>query len=149
LTVFDIGTYVVQLQVSDGVSTDTVQQTIVVGENPITASFTPANGTVPVTFSNSPLRGSIPLTSTSTGSPTSCRWQIFGPAGATLGAFPAVVTDLTQSCSVPAALTVPVALIGASYTVQLTASNLASSIADNFIVVAAAPGSTVGNVAFT
>jgi K319-like protein len=149
LNVFDVGTYVVQLQVSDGVSTDTVQQTIVIGENPITASFSPATGTQQVTFANSPLRGSIALTSTSAGNPTTCRWQIFGPAGATLGTFPTIVTDLTQSCGSAATLTAPLSSIGSSYTVQLTASNLASSTADNFIVINAAAGQTVGNAAFT
>src|SRR5262249_28687507 len=55
LNVFNTGTYVVQLQVSDGVSTDTVQRTIVVGENSISASFTPATGTSQLSFSGNPL----------------------------------------------------------------------------------------------
>jgi hypothetical protein len=150
LNVFNVGTYVVQLQVADGAgSTDTVQQTIFVGETPITASFTPATGTTQVTFSGSPVRGPITLSSTSTGSPTVCRWQVFGPADATLGTFPTIVTELTQSCGIAATLSVPVSAIGGSYTVQLTASNLASSVADNFIVVAPAPGQSAGNANFT
>jgi hypothetical protein len=150
LTVYNVGTYVVQLQVSDNNGfTDLVQKTIVIGENPISATFTPATGTTQVTFSNSPLRGPITLTSTSTGNPTTCRWQIFGPAGATLVTYPTIVTDLTQSCGSAATLTVPLTSLGSSYAVQLTASNIASSTVDNFIVIAAAPGSTVGNAAFT
>jgi PKD repeat protein len=149
LNVFSAGTYVVQLQASDGVSTDTVQRTIVVSENPITASFTPATGTSQVTFSGSPLRGSITLTSTSTGSPTSCRWQISGPAGGTLGAFGTNIFDQTQLCSNPATLTFPATAIGGEYAVQLTASNLASSVVNNFFVIAAAPGQNVANANFT
>ena len=150
LTVFDVGSYVVQLQVTDGNgSIDIVQKTIVIGENPITASFTPATGTTQITFGNSPARGSISLTSTSTGNPTTCRWQIFGPAGATLGAFPTIVTDLTQLCTSAATLVVPASVIGSSYTVQLTASNIASSTADNFYVIAAAPGQSPSNLNFT
>jgi hypothetical protein len=149
LTVFNVGTYVVQLQVSDNNGlTDIVQKTIVIGENPITASFTPATGTTQVSFSGSPIRGPITLTSTSTGNPVTCRWQIFGPAGATLGIFPTIVTDLTQSCGSAATLSVPVSAIGSSYTVQLTASNIASSTVDNFIVIAAAAGLSVANANF-
>jgi mono/diheme cytochrome c family protein len=150
LNVYDVGTYVVQLQVSDGTSTDTVQRTIVIGENPISASFTPATGTSQVTFSGAPVRGSITLNSTSTGSPTTCRWQVLaGPAGATLAIFPTILVDLTQSCASVATLSVPVAAVGSSYTVQLTASNIASSTVDNFIVVAAAPGQNAANADFT
>jgi hypothetical protein len=149
LTLFDVGTYVVQLQVSDGASTDTIQRTIVVGENPITAAIGPATGTQQVTFSGSPLRGAITLVSNSTGNPSTCRWQIFGPAGATLGTFPTIVTDLTQSCGITATLSVPLSSIGGAYTIQLTASNIASSTADNFFVIAAAAGSTVGGAGFT
>jgi PKD repeat protein len=144
LNVFNVGTYVVQLQVSDGVSTDTVQRTIVVSENPITASFTPATGTSQVTFSGS--SGPITLTSTSTGSPTTCFWQVSGPAGATLDGF--AILSTTKSCGTPATLIVPVSSIGGQYTVQLTASNIASSTADNFIVVAAAPGQNASNANF-
>jgi hypothetical protein len=151
LNVYDVGTYVVQLQVTDGPSTDTVQRTIVIGENPISASFTPATGTSQVTFSGSPVRGSITLNSTSTGSPITCRWQVLGgPAGATLGTFPTIVVDSgAQPCASPATLSVSVAAIGSPYTVQLTASNIASSTVDNFIVVTAAPGQNAANANFT
>jgi hypothetical protein len=44
---------------------------------------------------------------------------------------------------------VPVSAIGSSYAVQLTASNIASSTVDNFIVVAAAPGQNAANANFT
>jgi hypothetical protein len=155
LNVFDVGTYVIQLQVGDGASIatsasiDTIQRTIVIGENPIGASFTPATGATQVTFSGSPVRGPITLSSTSTGSPTTCRWQVLsGPAGATLATFPTILVDLTQSCAGVATLSVPVAAVGSPYTVQLTASNIASSTVDNFIVVAAAPGQNAGNANF-
>jgi hypothetical protein len=148
LTVYDVGTYVIQLQVSDGVSTDTIQRTIVVSENPITASFTPATGTSQVTFSGNPARGPITLNSTSTGSPTTCFWQILGgPAGALLDGSATLST--TKSCATPATLSVPLAALGGAYSVQLTASNIASSTVDNFIVVAAAPGQNPSNANFT
>jgi hypothetical protein len=128
LNVPNVGAYVVQLQVSDGVSTDTSQRVITVSENPITASFTPPTGTTAVSFSGSPSRGNITLTSTSTGSPTNCRWQVLsGPAGATLGTFPTIVVDLTQSCASTATLSVPSSAVGGTYQVQLTASNIGSS----------------------
>ena len=149
LNVFNVGTYVVQLQVTDGAgSSDTVQKTIFVGETAITASFTPATGSSQLTFSGNPARGPITLTSTSIGNPTTCRWQVFGPAGATLVTPPTIVTDLPQSCGIAATLSVPATTIGSSYTVQLTASNLASSVADNFIVIAAAPGQNASNANF-
>jgi hypothetical protein len=146
LNIFNVGTYVVQLQASDGVSTDTVQRTIVVAENPIAASFTPATGTTLLTFSGSPLRGSITLTSTSTGSPTTCFWQITGPSGALLDGSATLVT--TKSCAIPATLAAPATAVGASYSVQVIASTIASSVADNVIVIGAAPGQGAGNANF-
>ncbi len=128
LNVQNVGTYAVQLQVSDGFSTDTDQRTIIVSENSITASFTPPTGTTAVSFSGSPSRGNITLTSTSTGSPINCRWQVLaGPAGATLGTFPTIVTDLPQSCGSTATLNIPSSATGGTYQVQLTASNIGSS----------------------
>jgi hypothetical protein len=148
LNVFDVGTYVVQLQVSNSVDTDTIQRTIVVSETPITANFTPATGTTQVTFSGNPASGPITLASTSTGSPTTCTWQILGgPPGALLDGSATLST--TKSCATPATLSVPLSAIGSSYSVQLTASNIASSTVDNFIVVAAAPGQNPSNPDFT
>jgi hypothetical protein len=138
LNVFNVGTYIVQLQVTDGTTNnvDTVQRTMVVGENPITASFSPTTGNSAVTFSGSPARGVITLTSLSAGSPTSCRWQILGgPANSTLGTFPTIVVDQTRSCASPATLSVPVSAIGSAYSIQLTASNIGSSTVPNFITI--------------
>jgi mono/diheme cytochrome c family protein len=130
LTVFDIGTYVVQLQATDGVTTDTTTRTIVVNENPIGASFSPPNGTTAITFSGSPSRGNVTLTSTSTGNPTSCQWQILsGPAGALLDGLAS--TSVTVPCSSPAQLNVPFSATSGApatpYQVQLIASTVTSS----------------------
>jgi hypothetical protein len=131
LKVFNVGTYVVQVQVDDGVLTDTAQRTVVVSEAPITASFTPPTGTTVVTFSGNPGRGNIALTSTSAGSPASCQWQVTGPANATLDgvAVPTVAppATITKSCGTAATLNVPAGAIGGTYQVQLTASTIGSS----------------------
>jgi hypothetical protein len=131
LKVFNVGTYVVQVQVDDGVLTDTAQRTVVVTEAPITASFTPPTGTTVVTFSGNPGRGNIALTSTSAGSPASCQWQVTGPANATLDgvAVPTVAppATVTKSCGTAATLNVPAGAIGGTYQVQLTASTIGSS----------------------
>jgi len=112
LNVPNVGTYVVQLQVSDGVLTDTDQRTITVGENPISANFSPADSaSAPV---NS-LPTSIALSNTSSGNPTNCLWQVVsGP--------PATLTSPT-SC---AATNLNVGGLG-TYGVKLTVSNIASS----------------------
>jgi hypothetical protein len=137
-----VGPYVVQLQVSDGVSSDTVQQTITVSETPVAADFIPATGTSTVSFSNTPLRGDITLTSTSTGSPATCRWQASGPGGATLDGF--AVLDVTKSCGVPAVLNVPSTSIGGTYVVTLTAisgvGTSASAVTHNLLIQSAGSG---------
>ena len=146
LNVTNIGTYVVQLQVSDGTDTDTSLRTITVSENAITATFTPATGSVFVTFS--PSTGNITLTSTSSGGPTICRWQVTEPggvSGSTLDS--SAVLDVTKSCGIVATLNVPSASIGvASYSVTLTASNIGSSTATHTLTVSnSAPTANLAN----
>jgi hypothetical protein len=118
------GTYVVELLVSDGVSSDSVQRTIVVTETPVVADFTPGAVGPPVnqsvTFSGNPLRGNITLTSTSSGSPVICEWQVTGPANATLEGV-AVPATVAESCGTPAVLNVPSTSLSQTYVVTLTA----------------------------
>ena len=133
LNVQAVGTYVVQLQVGNGTDTDTIQSTINVSEPAITADFTPATGNQAVAFSGSPSRGNITLTSTSSGSPTNCRWQVSGPAGATVDG--SSILDETKSCGAPATLNVSFAAFGSAYSVTLTASNINSQSVTHTIVV--------------
>ena len=134
LNVQAIGTYVVQLLVSNGSDTDTTQNTINVSEPAISANFNPATGAQSVSFSGSPSRGDITLTSISIGSPTNCRWEVLsGPAGARLDG--SVTLDVTKSCGVAATLNVPVTSVGGTYQVRLTASNIGSSTATHNISV--------------
>jgi hypothetical protein len=118
-----VGPYVVQLQVSDGISSDTMQRTITVSETPVVADFTPGAVGPPVnqsvSFSGNPLRGNITLTSSSSGSPTSCQWQVTGPAGATLDGV-ATPATVTKSCGSPAILNVPSSSVSGTYVVTLT-----------------------------
>ena len=128
LSVYNVGTYVIQLQVSDGTSTDTVQRTLVVGETPVAAAFAPTTGNTLVTFTGNPLNGNINLTSTSTGSPGTCQWQVTGlgggpaPAGATLDGSP--VLNVTKSCGAPAVLNVRSTSIDQIYSVTLSATSI-------------------------
>jgi len=130
-----VGSYLVQLQVSDGVSSDTGSQTITVSETPVVASFTPgtpgATVNQSVSFSGNPLRGTINLKSTSTGSPTTCQWQVSGPAGATLDGAAVPVTNppatVAKSCGTAAALSVPSSSINGTYSVTLTATSAVGS----------------------
>ncbi|MBI3530045.1 MAG: hypothetical protein HY067_19025 [Betaproteobacteria bacterium] len=120
LVVHDVGNYVVQLQVTGGGFTDTVQLPITVTENPITAGFTPTNGsTVPIAA----LPTGIVLTNTSTGSPTTCQWQIVSGAGASLTS--------TTSCTTT---TLNVSALG-TYQIMLTVSNIGSSNTTHSIIV--------------
>jgi mono/diheme cytochrome c family protein len=124
LNVPNVGTYAVQLLVSDGVSSDTMQRTITVTETPVAADFTPGSVGPPVnqsvSFSGTPLRGDIVLTSSSSGSPVSCQWQVTGPGGATLDGV-TTPTTVTKSCGSPAILNVPLGSVGGTYVVTLTA----------------------------
>jgi mono/diheme cytochrome c family protein len=127
LNVTNVGTYVVQLQVSGGGYNDTAQRTITVSENPITASFTPANASnVPVAA----LPAAVTLTNTSTGGATTCQWTIVSGAGASITS--------PNSCTT-AALNVPA--LGA-YQVNLSVSNISSSNTTHIINVTS--GTPVG-----
>jgi hypothetical protein len=118
LRVGNVGVYVVQLQVSNGIDTDTTTRTITVQENPVAASFTPS-GNVAVTFTGTPLTGPITLTNTSTGNPTTCLWEVLsGPAGSSLSS--------TSSC-ITTTLTVPSTAVGGSYQVRFTGSNVSTN----------------------
>ena len=134
LNVTNIGTYVAQLQVSDGTSTDSAQRTITVTENPITAIFSPATGSTAVPFSGSPVTGNITLHSTSTGVPTTCQWQVSGSAGWKLDNILNLAT-LTKACGTDAILNVPFSAVNSTYVVTLTASNISSSSVTNNINV--------------
>jgi mono/diheme cytochrome c family protein len=126
LNVPNVGPYVVQLQVNDGISSDTVRRTITVSETPVIADFSPAAGTTSVSFSGTPIRGDISLTSMSSGSPASCQWQV-STAGATVDGV-ATPATVTKSCGAPAALNIPLCSSTCPYSVTLTAiSNLGTS----------------------
>jgi mono/diheme cytochrome c family protein len=127
------GPYVVNLFVSDGVSSDTVQRTIIVSETPVVAAFTPGAVGPPVnqsvSFSGNPLTGNITLTSSSSGSPASCQWQVTGPGGANLDGAVTPAT-VTKSCGSPAILNVPSGSVSGTYVVTLTpTSSLGTSAA--------------------
>lgn len=112
------GVYVVQLDITDGTSTDTDTRQITVQETAVAASFTPA-GNIAVTFTGAPLAGPITLTNTSTGNPTTCLWEVLsGPAGQSLSS--------TSSCTTTT-LTVPATAVGGTYQVRFTGSNTSTS----------------------
>ena len=118
LRVQNVGTYTVQLQVTDGTSTDTATRTITVTETAVVASFTPS-GNVAVTFVGAPLTGPITLTNTSTGNPTTCLWTIVsGPAGASLGN--------AASCTTTT-LTVPATAVGGTYQISFNGANVSTN----------------------
>jgi mono/diheme cytochrome c family protein len=133
LNVPNVGTYVVQLHVDDGVSSDAVQTSITVSEPTITANFNPQTGTVlPTSLALG--RGNITLSSTSTyngaaGTPVTCRWQVLSvPAGALALLDGSATLDLTKPCGTDAILNVPTTPAGGQYNVQLTASTLGTSV---------------------
>jgi hypothetical protein len=124
LTVHNAGTYVVQLQVSDGPSTDIAQRTIVVNETPLAANVVVAGlsgGNVSVTFGGTPFAGSINVTANQlTGNPVSCLWQVSGaaPTPAATG-----VTVGPSSCS-GATLNVLQGAVGSTFSVSVTQQNV-------------------------
>jgi hypothetical protein len=158
LSVFNVGTYTVQLQVDDGAgATDTAQRSIVVNESPITASFSP--GDLSAIFA-----GDTTLTPDAVGvngSPTTCRWQVIsGPAGATLDG--SSTLDVTKPCTFTitfigitltlnnsADLNVPLSVaVGSQYQVRLTASNIgSSSVTHTFTVSNSVPTPSLANTA--
>ncbi|MGB7542791.1 MAG: hypothetical protein WBM28_12345 [Burkholderiales bacterium] len=135
LSVENVGTYVVQLQVSDGTSTDTAQRTITVTETPLTFNVAVAGlsaGTVSVPFSGAPAAGTITVNATQiTGIPVSCIWTVAPAAsGVTIGA---------NTCS-GATLNVASSAIGSTYSVTLTQQNVslpAVPVSQSFTVTAA------------
>jgi len=156
LSLPNVGTYTVQLQVSDGISSDTAQRAFIVNETSVVADFTPGSVGPPVqqsvTFSGTPLGGNITLTSTSSGSPASCQWQAVGPAGATLDgvAVPTVNPPATvvKSCGLPALLSVPSSSVGGTYVVTLTAISslgVASASVAHSLTIASAGSGVVAN----
>src|SRR6266853_5170531 len=148
LNVPNVGDYVVQLHVDDGISSDAVLQTINVSEPTIVANFNPQTGSV---LPTSPAlgRGNITLSSTRTygaSVPVNCRWQILsGPAGALLDG--SAVLDATKSCGTDAILNVPTSPAGGVYQVQLTASTLGLSlpVTHSLTVSSSAPTANLNN----
>lgn len=136
LNVPNVGTYVVQLHVDDGVSSDAVQRTMTVSEPTISANFTPANSASALPSSVSLGRGIITLSSTSTyinpalpGGPVTCRWQVLTvPAGAQAFLDGSTTLDVTKPCATDAILNVPTTPAGGSYQVQLTASTIGTGV---------------------
>lgn len=154
LNVPNVGAYLVQLHVDDGVSSDAVQQTITVSEPTIVANFNPQTGTV-LPLSPALGRGNITLSSTSTytgaaGTPVNCRWQILSvPVGALALLDGSATLDLTKSCALDAILNVPTTPAGGVYQVQLTASTLGTSVpvTHSLTVSSSAPTASLANTA--
>ena len=151
LNVPNVGTYVVQLHVDDGTSSDAVQRIITVSEPAINANFNPQTGSVlPTSLALG--RGNVTLTSTSTytgsaGAPVTCRWQILsGPAGALLDG--SAVLDVTKDCGTPAVLNVATSPAGGIYNVQLTASTLGTGapVTHALTVSSTAPTASLANM---
>jgi len=155
LQVPNVGTYVVQLHVDDGISSDAIQRIITVSEPLIVASFSPQTGSVLVTFSPSTNTGDIALTNASTytgaaGTPLNCRWQVTPPAGVfgtTIDG--STILDITKSCGPTATLTVPLSAVGKAYQVQLTASTLGSNTSPvhSLTISNSAPTASLANTA--
>ncbi len=121
LNVFDIGTYVVRLTVSNGTDTDFDDRTITMTETPVVASASPS-GTVAVSFSGTPLTGTISLDSSgSTGNPLTYAWS-YSPSGLS-----GACGTISNATSATATLTVPSSAVGNTCTFVLTASNLTTT----------------------
>ena len=117
----NVGTYVVQLQVSDGTDTDTDTRTITVTETPVVAVASPS-GTVAVSFSGTPLTGTISLDSSgSTGNPLTYAWS-YSPSGLS-----GACGTISNATSATATLTVPSSAVGNTCTFLLTASNVSTT----------------------
>ncbi|HZF19829.1 MAG TPA: hypothetical protein VE008_09000 [Burkholderiales bacterium] len=136
LNVPNVGTYVVQLHVDDGVSSDVVQHSITVSEPTISANFTPAQSASVLPSSVSLGRGIITLSGASTytnpvlpGGPVNCRWQVLSvPVGVQALLDGSTTLDLTKPCATDAILNVPTTPAGGSYQVQLTASTIGTGV---------------------
>jgi hypothetical protein len=147
LTIQNVGTYVVQVQVSDGPSTDIAQRTIVVDETPLAANVVVAGlsgGNVSVTFAGTPAAGSINVTANqTTGNPVTCLWQVNGaaPTPSATG-----VTVGPSSCS-GATLNVLQPALGNTFSVSLTQQNVSQPpvvFSQTFTVQAAAGSNPSG-----
>jgi hypothetical protein len=137
LNVFDIGTYVVRLTVSNGADTDFADRTITVSETPVTAVAAPA-GSVAVAFSGAPLAGTISLDSAgSAGNPLAYSWS-YSPSG-----FAGACGTISNATSAVATLTVPATAVGNSCTFLLTASNLSMSDQTSTTITVASAGSGI------
>src|SRR6266853_2114257 len=155
LNVPNVGTYVVQLHVDDGVSSDVVQHSITVSEPTISANFTPAQSASALPSSVSLGRGIITLSSTSTyinpalpGGPVTCGWQVLSvPAGAQALLDGSTTLDLTKPCATDAILNVPTTPAGGQYQVQLTASTIGTGVpvAHTFSISSTAPTASLAN----
>ena len=133
LDVFDIGTYVVRLTVSNGTDTDFDDRTITVTETPVVAAGSPS-GNVGVTFTGTPATGTVNLSSAgTTGNPLTYAWSITsGCAGATFN----------NSAAANPVLTVPEALINTSCDIRLDASNVSTTGFDVTTINVTATGSS-------
>jgi mono/diheme cytochrome c family protein len=157
LNVPNVGTYVVQLHVDDGVSSDVVQHSIAVSEPTISANFTPAQSASALPGSVSLGRGIITLSSTSTyinpalpGGPVTCRWQVLSvPVGAQALLDGSTTLDLTKPCATDAILNVPTTPAGGQYQVQLTASTIGVGVpvSHTFSISSTAPTANLGATA--
>lgn len=144
LVVQNVGTYVVQLTVSDGTNSSSATRTITVGETPVAASFTPASGsTATLSFTGTPLTAGTTLTSTHTGTPATCGWQILSGTGASLSS--------STSCTTTT-LTVPATLIGSTVQVRHTVTGVDgtnTSSATNTLTIASAGPNVTAAIAGT
>ncbi len=146
LNVFDIGTYVVRLTVSNGTDTDFDDRTITATESTVVASASPS-GTQQLTFSGPGQTAMVNLSSFGTaGSPLVYSWRY--ASGLTTG----LCGTITSETSATATLTVPVlaANSSASCTFRITASNVSTTnFADTSITIAAAAGQNPSGADFT
>jgi hypothetical protein len=151
LTIQQPGTYLAQLQVSDGPSTDVAQRTIVVNETPLAANLVVAGlsaGNVSVTFAGTPAAGSIGVTANQTaGNPVLCGWQV---APTVLNPSATGVSIGPSSCS-GATLNVLPGAIGNQFTVTLTEQNLSLPpvVVSQTFTVQAAAGSNPSGASFS
>ena len=137
LNVFDIGTYVVRLTVSNGADMDFADRTITVTETAVNAAASPS-GTVAVSFSGAPLSGTISLDSSgSTGNPLAFAWS-YSPSG--LSGACGTISNATLAM---ATLTVPSSAVGNSCTFLLTTSNLSTTDQATTVITIASAGSGI------
>jgi len=146
LNVFDIGTYVVRLTISNG--TDPAQsgdRTITVTETAATAVASPS-GTQALTFAGSPSpTATLNLTSATTGSPLSFSW-IYFPSGLTTGPCGTINSPTSANSTV----TVPSSAINTTCSFRVLASNVSTTgVGTTMITITAAPGQSPGNLNFT